>query len=514
MVSLELDPVFVKALRLLHSNHKDSANQLYNMLSDVIAQRKGLKHNTTPQDGEKSTSTKSGLKSEEDGSKKHEAEKRSLDKIKQEPDESPPEAKKPRRESPVPHEKELKYSKERDKDKERDREKVKREKEVKEKDKIKSERREREKGISDKSEKDKTKDVEKSREHGKVKEVKTEDSSEDEASMDADDFAFGLGISCVVCRQFDVSSGNQLVECQECHNLYHQECHRPTVTEQDVNDPRFVWYCNRCSKTMKKMATKTPKPKSSAPTAPPVKETVPFIKPVTVKTEQPSTLQPFKRLDHKTSGSKEIISASSSKPLSGLASLAANLSGKAGDPSRAGHSKTDSSKPSDSSKTFGSKQESGKTADSLKESSKAGLSKPEPLKAFSALKSDLSKLAVSKNEDRSAFGSALARGGLKPLSSSSKISSSPSSAFTSSKSSSGGSASSSGGKFSTAGSSSSSKGSGSSGSSKLSFGSVLNSAGKPPATGGTATVVNAEKRLQMMKKKAAAKTQEKRLTLK
>ena len=23
-------------------------------------------------------------------------------------------------------------------------------------------------------------------------------------------------------RQFDVSSGNQLVECQECHNLYHQ----------------------------------------------------------------------------------------------------------------------------------------------------------------------------------------------------------------------------------------------------------------------------------------------------
>ena len=43
MVSLELDPVFVRALRLLHSSHKDSASQLYNMLSDVIAQRKGIK---------------------------------------------------------------------------------------------------------------------------------------------------------------------------------------------------------------------------------------------------------------------------------------------------------------------------------------------------------------------------------------------------------------------------------------------------------------------------------------
>ncbi|ESO95377.1 hypothetical protein LOTGIDRAFT_116799, partial [Lottia gigantea] len=71
--------------------------------------------------------------------------------------------------------------------------------------------------------------------------------------MDADDFAFDLGISCVVCRQFDVSSKNQLVECQECHNLYHQECHRPPVLDQDVTDPRFVWYCYRCAKKLTKM---------------------------------------------------------------------------------------------------------------------------------------------------------------------------------------------------------------------------------------------------------------------
>lgn len=39
-----------------------------------------------------------------------------------------------------------------------------------------------------------------------------------------------------------VASGNQLVECQECHNLYHQDCHKPQVTDK-VNDPRLVWYC-------------------------------------------------------------------------------------------------------------------------------------------------------------------------------------------------------------------------------------------------------------------------------
>lgn len=50
-----------------------------------------------------------------------------------------------------------------------------------------------------------------------------------------------------------VSMGNQLVECQECHNLYHQDCHKPQVTDKDVNDPRLVWYCARCTRQMKRM---------------------------------------------------------------------------------------------------------------------------------------------------------------------------------------------------------------------------------------------------------------------
>ena len=42
MTSQDLDPVFVKALRLMHSKSKESGDQLRQMLDDLIAQRKGL----------------------------------------------------------------------------------------------------------------------------------------------------------------------------------------------------------------------------------------------------------------------------------------------------------------------------------------------------------------------------------------------------------------------------------------------------------------------------------------
>lgn len=101
----------------------------------------------------------------------------------------------------------------------------------------------------------------------------------------ADDFAMEMGLACVVCRyiliklgyppnmhfhvhtltcccahhfqrQMTVTMGNQLVECQECHNLYHQDCHKPQVTDKEVNDPRLVWYCARCTRQMKRMVRK------------------------------------------------------------------------------------------------------------------------------------------------------------------------------------------------------------------------------------------------------------------
>lgn len=40
MATIDLDPLFVKALKLLHSRSKDATQQLKQMLDDAIAQRK------------------------------------------------------------------------------------------------------------------------------------------------------------------------------------------------------------------------------------------------------------------------------------------------------------------------------------------------------------------------------------------------------------------------------------------------------------------------------------------
>lgn len=55
------------------------------------------------------------------------------------------------------------------------------------------------------------------------------------------------------------SDGNRLVECQECHGLYHQECHQPPINEAEipVNDPRLAWYCATCKKKLNKAVSYT-----------------------------------------------------------------------------------------------------------------------------------------------------------------------------------------------------------------------------------------------------------------
>ena len=40
--------------------------------------------------------------------------------------------------------------------------------------------------------------------------------------------------------EFGVGSGNQLVECQECHSLYHQECHAPPMTHTCISYIMYV----------------------------------------------------------------------------------------------------------------------------------------------------------------------------------------------------------------------------------------------------------------------------------
>ena len=36
------------------------------------------------------------------------------------------------------------------------------------------------------------------------------------------------------------------MECHTCQNLYHQECHNPVITDEEVADPRLIWNCSTC----------------------------------------------------------------------------------------------------------------------------------------------------------------------------------------------------------------------------------------------------------------------------
>ncbi|KAI5756407.1 hypothetical protein M8J77_024844 [Diaphorina citri] len=69
---------------------------------------------------------------------------------------------------------------------------------------------------------------------------------------------------CFVCKNKRAggssTSGNKLIECAECHSSYHQECHTPPISDSDAADPRLIWYCVQCMRTMNK---KTAAPMSS-----------------------------------------------------------------------------------------------------------------------------------------------------------------------------------------------------------------------------------------------------------
>lgn len=66
---------------------------------------------------------------------------------------------------------------------------------------------------------------------------------------------------CVVCRRVDVgSSRNRLAECADCHALYHQECHKPPISETSVNEDG--WLCTMC-----KSKAVLHKPQSNPPAA-------------------------------------------------------------------------------------------------------------------------------------------------------------------------------------------------------------------------------------------------------
>ncbi|NP_001072325.1 integrator complex subunit 12 [Xenopus tropicalis] len=294
-INTELDPVFLKALGYLHSKSKDSAEKLKALLDESLCKGNDSVYRPQPKEMEQPKAMLSKVKPETKASSstpsssmlskpltseklKKEAEKRSADKMKVEISDVMDIPKKPRiekteaRSSPVT----VQLS----------------------------------------------------------KDLPVPDlSSFDETS--ADDFAMEMGLACVVCRQMTVFSGNQLVECQECHNLYHQDCHKPQVTDKDVNDPRLVWYCARCTRQMKRMAQKNQKP-SQKPSPSAVSAVTPVAKDPSVnkpelkaKPDSANTFLAFKRAEVKassavsSSSSNSGVSSSSASGLTGWAAFGA-----------------------------------------------------------------------------------------------------------------------------------------------------------------------------------------------
>ncbi|CAB4005554.1 Integrator complex subunit 12 [Paramuricea clavata] len=118
-------------------------------------------------------------------------------------------------------------------------------------------------------------------------EVVSRESSPDH-EMSAD-----LAVSkCIVCSSGKSGmAGNQLVECHECHELFHQNCHKPRITDQSINDLRHVWYCRNCSKQMKQATSATNIPKLKPTTSPGLPSNKPqtqsFKAPLRVETKPP-----------------------------------------------------------------------------------------------------------------------------------------------------------------------------------------------------------------------------------
>ncbi len=224
MAAVELDPVFVRALRLLHSKSKDSTSQLKSMLDEAIRHRKGLGPGPTgfspvsPQRKREAPplTTSAAVPPRKD------AEKRSLDKLKHElselvPSKSSFEAalgggKRPRLDSP----------------------------------------RSSSAGFSSKSHtpsptppgsRGESADKHNSSSGGNSSEAEAEESLELDMNLE------GLNdCTCCVCKSFNQESGNKLMECHTCQNLFHQGCHEPPVPNDEANDPRLVWNCTECSK--------------------------------------------------------------------------------------------------------------------------------------------------------------------------------------------------------------------------------------------------------------------------
>lgn len=54
-------------------------------------------------------------------------------------------------------------------------------------------------------------------------------------------------LNCCVCGEIVITATNRLIECSKCGALYHQECHKPPITnEEAAEDQENIWQCDTC----------------------------------------------------------------------------------------------------------------------------------------------------------------------------------------------------------------------------------------------------------------------------
>jgi len=199
MAAVELDPNFIKALRLLRSKSKDSGAQLRAMLDDAIRQKKGL--GPAPRSPSVSKQHSRSVSSDRtvDRDRSEKDKKKDLDRLKKDLSEladKPTDPKRARLDSPA---------------------------------------------LSSSSHTP-SPTPPPSRGEG--------DASEGGSEVEFGDLEMNLEFdcSCCVCKTFTQESGNKLMECSSCQNLYHQECHNPPVSNHEASDPRLIWNCAKCTK--------------------------------------------------------------------------------------------------------------------------------------------------------------------------------------------------------------------------------------------------------------------------
>ncbi|XP_008552388.1 integrator complex subunit 12 isoform X2 [Microplitis demolitor] len=99
-----------------------------------------------------------------------------------------------------------------------------------------------------------------------VEEIPARDTPPDISEIEEDNLAEILedDLTCVVCKGMDVGARNRLVECADCHSLYHQECHSPVIQDSQIDVPKHIWYCSQCIKAHQPIKEKgSPKPAES-----------------------------------------------------------------------------------------------------------------------------------------------------------------------------------------------------------------------------------------------------------